>query len=213
MSKQKQTEEADKPLLFAEDFQDEERFDPDFWDGRTTDPSWIPGYSEIVQANDINEADDLDFANAMRDGGNPRIKTKEDAFQMIGAEPQELPVEFAWLPYSDPGGGGLSADAARQLDMYINRKGYRLATKKDLERWGYGTTRVMSEAEDGAIRRGPDVALYVRSGEVARKWKNHKRRKAAEADGKPLPDEISEPGGMKTGTFETEERSREKIAH
>lgn len=202
---------AKKPLLFAEDHDEPERFDPEYWEGRTRDPSWIPGYSEIVQANDVDQVDDLDFRNAMRDNAKG-ITSKEDVYALIGAKPQELPVEFAWLPISDPAGRN-SQDIDRRLDEYTNRRGFRLATREDLERHGYGTTRTMHEAEDGSIRRGPDTALYVRSREVARKWKRWKRKEALEQDGAPLPEQFRNSGHV-APTFENpEQRERAEYAH
>ena len=46
------TQTPSKPLLFADERSDAERFDPRLHRGHL-DPSRIPGYSEIVQANDI----------------------------------------------------------------------------------------------------------------------------------------------------------------
>lgn len=205
---------AKKPVLFAEDLESnpDQRFDPEFWEGRAADPSWVPGYSEIVQANDVARVDDLDFRNAMREAKNSKFRSKEDVYRMIGASPQQLPVELAWLPISGPNGEGASADARRQLDVYMNRQGFRLARKEDLEEHGYGTTPAMRFAEDGTIRRGPDTALYIRSGEVARKWERHKQKKAADAEGRALDSEMRD-GSYAAPTFESEERSVEDIAH
>ncbi|GAG25388.1 unnamed protein product, partial [marine sediment metagenome] len=100
-----------KPLLFPEDY-DIRRFDPGKGKGKA---SRIEGYTEILQANDIAKADDLLFREAHT--GAAVIKTKEDAYKVIGAPPQELPVEFKWLRVNGPGGAH-SATAAVEIDGY-----------------------------------------------------------------------------------------------
>jgi hypothetical protein len=166
-----------KPLLFADERTDAERFDPRLHRGHL-DPSRIPGYSEIVQANDIAKADDLIFRE--RNAG----RTKEHFYKQIGASPQPLPVEFMWLRVSGPRGLE-SPSAMRDLDRYEHAEGFRLASRADLENHGYGFPPAAREAEDGTIRRGPDVALYVRSGEVARMWEAAKIADQAELAGAP----------------------------
>ena len=151
-----------KPVLFADQRSDAERFDPMLHRGHL-DPSRVPGYAEMVQANDIDIADALSFRGA-NDG-----RTKEDVYGQIGASPSVMEVELAWLPISAPD-GGTSSHVVRQLDQYVNQQGFRLATKEDLASRGFGFPPTARIAEDGTIRRGPDVALYIRSGEVARKW-------------------------------------------
>lgn len=166
--------ETKKPLIFADERTDAERFDPNVHRG-TLDPSRIPGYSEVVMANDIDKADDLEFRRA-------NGFTKEEMYRKIGASPARLPVEFQWLRVSGAGGAH-SAGALRELDYYQNREGFRLATEDDLTSHGYGFPPAARRAEDGTIRRGPDVALYVRSGEVARMWETFKFREQKELEG------------------------------
>ena len=155
-----------KPMMFADERSDAERFDPRVHRGHL-DPSRIPGYAEKVQANDIAKADALIF-RSKNDG-----RTQEDLYAQVGAMPETLDCELQWLPITN-GQGGLSSHVARQLDQYVNQQGFRLATKDDLESRGYGFPPTAREAEDGTIRRGPDVALYIRSGEVARMWEAFK---------------------------------------
>lgn len=164
-----------KPAIFPDERSDAERFDPILHRGHL-DPSRIPGYSEIVQANDIAKADDLYFREQNKG------TTKEDIYRQVGAMPAQLDVEFAWLPVSN-GQGGESSHVARQLDRYRNQEGYRLATDEDLASRGYQFPPTARRAEDGTIRRGPDVALYVRSGEVARKWEAFKIEQQREIQG------------------------------
>lgn len=192
-----------KPLLFADERTDAERFDPKLHQGYL-DPSRIPGYSEIVQANDIAKADDLIF----RDRNNGR--TKEDVYKSLGARPQPLPVEFAWLRVTGPGGTD-SPRAFQELDHYKNAQGFRLAHKNDLEAHGYGFPPAARLAEDGTIRRGPDVALYVRSGEVARMWDAHKIAQQAELAGAPS---TFESGAYNAPAFdEAEKRQSITVKH
>ena len=167
---------AEKPVLFPDDRSDAERFDPQMHRGHL-DPSRIPGYSEVVQANDIEKADALTFRSL-------NGRTKEDLYRQIGATPQALPVEFAWLPISGVAGGPSHAQD-RVMDRYRNQEGFRLAVwPEDFEPHGYDFPPMGRHAEDGTIRRGADTALFVRSGEVARMWETHRLREQAEFEGR-----------------------------
>lgn len=207
-----------KPLLFAEDTYDPSAFDPNIWEQRSLDPSRIPGYSEIVQANDLAGVDEFDFQHAQRKNatGSGAFRNKEQVYGMIGAHPQELPVNFAWLPISNPGGGGLSPSQARLLDHYTSREGFRLVTVKTqaefTDTFGYGFPPTARLEADGSIRRGVDLALYVRPGEVARKWERHRAQLAADAEQSALPDRLSA-GAEATETVVKEERKFEYIRH
>lgn len=198
------SDEKKKPLLFAEDFDPVERFNPKNFRG-SVDPSRIDGYSETVRANDIAKADDLVF----REQNNGM--TKEDVYEQIGAHPQDLPVEFRWLRVCGPGGSE-SPHAARELDRLVTQEGFRPATEEDLERYGYSLSPNHWKAPDGTIRRGADVALYVRSGEVARMWEQHLAEETAKAEKAPLPDAMTA-GESAAPTFSEEERETAYIAH
>lgn len=195
------TDTKKKPALFSDERTDAERFNPALHRG-ALDPSRIPGYSEIVQANDIDQADDLWF----REQNNGL--TKEDVYKQIGAQPQELPVEFAWLPISGTAGAP-SANQARVLDRYVNAEGFRLATDEDLTRHGYGFPPSARVAEDGTIRRGSDTALYVRSGEVARMWERFKFEEQAKLSD-PVETEFSS-GGYAVEATSGEEFDKETV--
>lgn len=211
-----------KPLLWGDTRPDVERFNPKLHEGRGADPSRIPGYSEIVQANDVASADELTFRNHQQQFGlTGKIKKQEDVYKLIGAHPQELPVEFKWLPISGPGGGAMSPHAASALDQYTNKEGFSLV-KVDLkdpvadfsnQYYGYGFPSTGRVEADGTIRRGPDVALYVRSGEVARMWKQHQEERAQEMDAAHLPDKFSKGNYQAPVTPYEEERSQEYVTH
>lgn len=186
----------EKPAIFADTRSDAEKFDPMLHRG-ALDPSRIPGYSEVVMANDIDKADALEFRH--KNG-----MTKEDAFRLVGATPRPLDVEFAWLPVSGAAGGALSDNQARALDRYSNQEGYRLATEADLDARGFGFPPMGRRAEDGTIRRGADVALYVRSGEVARKWEDFKIRDQAALEGRLASPDMSPEAQAYGGLLETE---------
>jgi len=167
-----------KPMIFPDKRSDAEMFDPTLHRGHL-DPSRIGGYSEIVQANDISQADALIF-RSKNDG-----RTQEDLYRQIGASPATLPIDLQWLPISGPD-GGTSSHVMRQMDQYVNQQGFRpvrweasaegKASIPVLDKYGYSIVGPCRYAEDGTIRRGPDVALYWRDGEVARKWEAHKLR-------------------------------------
>ncbi len=191
-------EEADalteKPVIFADTRTDAEKFDPNLHQG-TLDPGRIPGYSEIVQANDIAKADDLIFRNQNLG------RTKEDIYRQIGAQPQELPVEFKWLRISGPGGSE-SHSARRDLDSQKNQEGFRLASEeRDLIARNYGFPPAGRRAEDGTIRRGSDVALYVRDGKVARQWETFRNAETARMENAGPPSEFRS-GAYDAPTFE-----------
>lgn len=186
----------EKPILFADDRSDVERFDPMLHRGHL-DPSRIPGYSEIVMANDIAKADDLEFRH--KNG-----RTKEDVYRQIGATPRPLDVEFAWLPVS-AAGGAPSQTQARVLDRWKHQEGFRLATEDDLTSRGFGFPPLGRLAEDGTIRRGADTALFVRSGEVARRWEAFKMAEQAELEGRSLTHVSS--GGLSAEAWSAQEDS------
>lgn len=191
----------EKPVLFSDDRSDVERFDPRLHQG-SLDPSRIPGYSEIVQANDIEKADALRFRE--QNAG----RTKEDVYKQLGASPRKLEVEFKWLRVSGPGGAD-SPSAQRDLDHYTTRQGFRLATTEDLTSNGCDMPPAARMAEDGSIRRGPDVALFVRSGEVARMWERYIAEETAKQEGASVPDEFKD-GAYRADTF-SEEIERETV--
>ncbi len=179
---------SSKPVLFTEDYA--QRFDPS--NVRVSDPSRIGGWSETVQANDIEIADDLDFRKAHQSA--KVIKTKEDAYRVIGSGPSKLPIEFKWLQVNGPGGAN-SPNANAQIDMYTSDQGFLLCTKDKfdvmIENYGYEFNHARWRvAEDGSIRRGYDVALYYRSGDVARKWEQHLAAQAAGKISTSLPSQI-----------------------
>lgn len=201
-----------KPVLFPEDY-DPRRFDPG--KGNFNKPSRIEGYTEIVQANDIAKADDLTFREAHK--GSKVIKTKEDVYKILGAKPQELPVEFKWLRINGPG-GAYSSSAAAEIDAYTADQGFVLCTKERFDAlasaYGYKfNNAAWRVAEDGTIRRGYDVALYYRSGEVARMWGKHLAERAASAEGNTLSPEFRVDGESVETFSETEVEENVIITH
>jgi hypothetical protein len=193
---------TNKPMLFPEDY-DVRRFDPAR--GSDAKPSRIKGYTEITRANDISKADDLKFREAH--SGAAVIKTKEDAYKVIGAAPAQLPVEFKWLRVNGPGGAH-SASALAEVDMYTTDQGFILCTKDRFmalaEAYGYEFNHsAWRVAEDGSITRGYDVALFYRSGEVARMWDRHMAEEAARIEGGEFTRELRA-GGETAETFAEE---------
>src|SRR5690606_14892885 len=74
-----------------------------------------------------------------------------------------------------------SYSAAVQL-MHAEQEGWRPATKADLDNRGFGMPPTAHVAADGTIRR-LDTALYIRDGEVARKWERIRAEAAERAEG------------------------------
>jgi hypothetical protein len=148
-----------KPFIFTDEASDIERYNEANIDSMlgAFDSSYIPGYSETVQANAIAETDNLDFSNAHRNAVSG-ARTKEDWYKKIGAKPQPLPVYFIWLRTA-----GVSGDRSYSADVEVanyTRRGWRLATEDDLGRHGFGWPPAAQKAADGQIRR-LDTALFV----------------------------------------------------
>ncbi len=201
---------TEKPVLFADSRTDAEKFDPRQHRG-TLDPTRIPGYAEIVQANDIAKADSLIFREQNLG------KTKEDLYRQIGAQPQELPVEFKWLRISGPGGGE-SHNALRELDGYITQEGFTMVQNTAFDpgevfaNLGYGFPSTGRKGEDGSIRWGPDVALFVRDGKVARNWEKFYADETSRMEGAGMPQNLRA-GKYDTETFESAERETTLLTH
>lgn len=193
--------EPGKPAIFANYEPDPvNTFDPRGYE--VDDTSWIPGYSEIVRANEIAAADDLTWNIQHRETGI----TKRQMYEVIGAQPRELPVEFRWLRVVGINGGN-SPNADKERAAFTKR-GYRTVTRAELERWGLGLPPHAFEDGSGMIRRD-DVALFVVDGRRERAFKQWEAAQIAEIEGQ------SQRTGKDTGvaiTSETE-RGQEEIKH
>ena len=192
-----------KPIIFSDTRGDAEKFDPRLHAGNL-DPSRVPGYSEIIQANDIARADPPEFRDKTG-------QTQEEAYAKLGTKPQELDVELAWLRITGPGGAE-SHSAARELDKATYQEGFRLCSKEDLDGHGYGFPPAARPAEDGTIRRGADTALYIRSGEVARKWEQYLAEETARLEGASLPHALNA-DGYSVETIEETEHKTVEVTH
>lgn len=168
-----------KPVILPDYTKDTEReealdFDPSIFD--QSDPSWIPGYSEIVQANDIEAADDLTFRNQH---SSTNI-TKEYLYSnIIKAHPRKLPVVFRWLRVAGP--NGLNSYNADRDRMDYTKRGYRLAKQEDLTGNGFGLPPAAHVEADGTIRRD-DVALFVVDGRAERAYERWLAQEIAETE-------------------------------
>lgn len=183
-----------KPALFADSRSPADRFDPN--KTRGNDPSYVPGYSEIVQANDIDASDDVTFLTAHKDAKEGSRK-KEDWYKKIGAHPQKLPVELSWQRTS-----GINGERSYTADKQMadaQDEGWSTITRQELEDLGYGMPPSAHVDADGLIRRR-DTALCVRDGEVARRWHRYRQEQAALAEGSPLPKEL-DADGIRAETF------------
>ena len=166
-----------KPFLVPDATNDVERAsETNPWIRQSHDPSYIPGYSEQVQANDLATGDDLEFRQRHRHLGND---PKAHFYRLIGAEPKPLAVEFAWLRVNDPG-GNRSYNADVDLMEYTS-DGYIPATVETLTKYGYGFPPAGHKAPDGTIRR-LDTMLYFIDGSKARVLKAERSAEARAAD-------------------------------
>jgi hypothetical protein len=150
---------SEKPFIFPDAQSDLERFNEINIDAVSGgfDSSYIPGYSEIVKANEIAASNDLEFAQAHKDAVSG-ARTKDDWYKIIGARPQKLPVYFKWLRVTS-----VSGDRSYNADVEVaqhQRRGWRLATDDDLGSHGWGLPPAGILGADRYIRR-LDTALFV----------------------------------------------------
>lgn len=150
-------------------------FNPEaFMAGQNIDSTYIPGYSEIVKANDIEKADDLQFQVQHQKTGI----TKQKLYKLVGADPRPLPFVFRWLRATGVD-GTVNSNVARDLLEYTRKErgGYRIVNWFDDEEklfkpngWGFPPAARLDRT-DGTIRLD-DLALYVVDGRAERAWEN-----------------------------------------
>lgn len=149
-----------KPFIFPDTKNDIEKFHEAAAEAAAGvfDSSYIPGYSEIVKANEIHAADDYEFHQAHRNAVSG-ARSKEDWYRIIGARPQPLEVYFNWFRVASVNGTN-SYTADLEVANHT-RRGWRLAKlEDDLLRRGYGKPPAAQIDASGAIRR-LDMALFV----------------------------------------------------
>jgi hypothetical protein len=154
-----------KPVILPEynlTQEDDEVYDFSGYFDEAIDTSYIPGYSDIVKANEIAAVPDHTWYEQYKDTGI----TKQSVLQKIGVQPQPLPVRFLWLRTQSVGGLP-DAEVAKQLMEYTGRRKYRPAIYPgDFEPYGFGFPPAGHKEADGTIRRD-DVTLYVVVGRAA----------------------------------------------
>lgn len=146
-----------KPLLFADDVPAADKRAVELKYVREEfDKFYIPGYSEVVKANDLskNRAQIIDQAG----------QTKQDYYQRWGTGPRDLPFEFVWVRVTDPAGRTTGTNIGIDRFHYTE-KGYRPCTVQDFERLKEKLPTLdfppaAEKAEDGTIRI-QDSALFV----------------------------------------------------
>lgn len=147
---------ANKPLILADDTPIEQRFQAEGYTWEEQDATYIPGYSEIIKANDLDTSERLS------------TEQKESYFKRWGTGPRKLPFEFVYLRMTNAA-GGVSHSAAVDRMVY-NQAGYTICKKDDFlalqERfpdillgtpWENGSATL---EPDGTVRR-LDSALFV----------------------------------------------------
>lgn len=171
-----------KPLFFPDSRGPAARIDMETL--RNNRPGYIPGYDEIVKANEIAASDDFKFLEAHRNAPSGGIRTKEDAYRVIGASPKKLDVEFGWERVSGVAGG--RSHAADVQIAVARAEGWVPATFEELEKRGFGMPPNAHVDAEGLIRR-KDVALHMRSSEDGDEARALRRRDAKEADSPRIP--------------------------
>lgn len=161
----------DKPLAFPDADEPAEVYDEDYAMAaeRGRDPSWVPGYSNKVKANDLSKSEELSRTD------------KEDYYQRFGTAPEnEMPYQFKWVRYSGPNGG--NSNTANQNVATYKQKGYRFVTEDmvgqiQAKMPDFEIPPAASPDENGIVSR-MDTALMVVDGERARALKQERQRKA-----------------------------------
>lgn len=113
---------------------------------------YIPGYSEIVFANDLSTSQQLSEAD------------KQEYYKKeFGVGPNVLPVEFKWVRVSGP--QGQPTDSAREDTFNYRRMGYKpvnVETEEDFKaQFGFGFPPVAHIGADGMIRHRDSALFYV----------------------------------------------------
>jgi hypothetical protein len=119
------------------------------------DPMYIAGYTEVLKANSIKEADSLDWANKYEKTN----LTKSKVYDIIGAQPHEIPLRFTAIRVVGMDGTH-NANVSRDLAEYT-RWGYKPATVQDHFRpHGFTPPLGYTVQTDGTLRRD-DLQLFV----------------------------------------------------
>lgn len=140
------------------------------------DPMFIDGYTQVMQANAIAAADNLDWANKYEKTGI----TKRSVYETIQAQPHELPLHFTAIRVSGMDGTH-NANVSRDMAEYT--------------RWGYEPAKVevhftpngwkpplgYTVQSDGTLRRD-DLQLFVVDARAEKARLELLARRAAEAE-------------------------------
>jgi hypothetical protein len=125
---------------------------------------YIPGYSEIVMANDLSESNVIS------------TDVKEKYYSVdFGTGPSELPVEFKWVPVVGPDGN--TSFNANEAVWHHKSQGYKPVTLRAQTREtaeeefrkefvGFGFPPAAELSADGMVRHR-DAALFYVDREVA----------------------------------------------
>lgn len=194
---------AKKPLILADEHTPDERFlESDTYVFEEHDSSYIPGYSEVVKANDLSTSRRM------------TSDEKDRYYERWGTGPRRLPIQFVWLRVSNAAGGASHSAAIDR--MTYTQAGFTMCRKEDFESlmdqypdllrgrpWEEGSA--VLEA-DGTIRR-LDSALFVALTDDPR-YKAWQRRRAEEKARFEIPAEPTGPLGYSTeenrGSFEAD---------
>ena len=113
---------------------------------------YIPGYSEIVFANDLSTSKHL-----------TEPEKQEYYKKEFGVGPNVLPVEFKWVRVSGP--QGQPTDSAREDTFNYRRMGFKpvtVETEGDFKtQFGFGFPPVAHIGADGMVRHRDSALFYV----------------------------------------------------
>lgn len=166
--------------------------------------SYIPGYTEQVQANDI--ASGTEFASRGEIHGMDESE-KRKYYERFGTEPQPLPYRLKPVRTSTADGEGENITISQNLQNF-KRRGWRPAKAEDFAedgkfgRLGWEKPPGFEAQPDGTLRRW-DTTLFYIEGEQYRRLQEQKH----------TPEEEKLPQGPDSEMYEKEEGSAKAVSY
>lgn len=166
--------------------------------------SYIPGYTEQLQANDI--AGGVQFASGGEIHGLDE-SDKRQYYERFGTEPRQLPYRFKPIRTTTPSGEGENVQISQNL-WNFKRRGWRAAKKEDFEeggkfhKLGWEMPPGFQVQPDGTLQRW-DTTLFYIEGEKYRRLEAEKH----------TPEEEKLPRGPDAEQYEVEEGSAQAISY
>ncbi|MDX1486701.1 MAG: hypothetical protein R3268_00770 [Acidiferrobacterales bacterium] len=154
----------EKPLMYGDPTAEVQRLEElDAIEADGWDWSYVPGYSEKKRINDLLKGlRDQNIKPIQRTAIIKSLDRLGYDPRRDGVQPLEIP-RLQWIRVSDVRGRDV---AARDMQEWLGRLGYRFVTRANLETWGFGFPPAGHDDGGDLIRR-EDLALAAVSPEIA----------------------------------------------